>query len=529
MGNPLLSVCMIVRDEEANLPRALESVKGVADELIIVDTGSRDRTVEVARSFGGRVLTFPWTGDFSAARNVGLEAAHGRWIMVLDADEELNAEDRHKVKPLLVSGQAEAYICPVTNLVDSAGHLDYEHSFLLRFWRNRPQYRYSGLVHEDLTPSIFKHKPDAQLSQAPIRFTHYGYLTGTAEARRKRERNLALLRKQVEQDPDNHFYRFNLGVEYQIHRRFEEALAEYRMVRPSAEGKPWEPKLVKGIIYSLLSLERWDEALTECQAGLAKFPDFTDLLFFRGVAEFGRGESARAAATFSQCAAMGPAPVPPYASAEEGLGSWKALYALGQAYQAAGRLHEAVGAYEQATALRPEWTEPLQATAGVLLGAGVEPAMVRDYIEQHLSRAIPNRALVIADILYRGGAHAAALEAIPPDLEGDAAAWAEYLRGYCRIRLGDWSGAERDLVMVPKGDPRRQAAVAGLAYCRWCQGQEEAMNEALAELGDDEEAKAQAARLFIEGARAALAEGLERFPDSAPLRDLLERLGRETV
>src|SRR5258708_38958708 len=86
---PKLSLCMIVRDEERFLAGALESARGCVDELIVVDTGSQDRTRAIAAEQGARVLDFAWCDDFSAARNVGLEAARGTHILVLDADERL--------------------------------------------------------------------------------------------------------------------------------------------------------------------------------------------------------------------------------------------------------------------------------------------------------------------------------------------------------------------------------------------------------------------------------------------------------
>ena len=90
--SPALSVCMIVRDEEVNLRRAIESVRDFASEVIVVDTGSRDRTVEIARSLGAKVSTHVWQEDFSLARNVAIEAASGDWILSLDADEWLDAK-----------------------------------------------------------------------------------------------------------------------------------------------------------------------------------------------------------------------------------------------------------------------------------------------------------------------------------------------------------------------------------------------------------------------------------------------------
>ena len=94
----MLSVCMIVKNEEALLNDCLASVKSVADEVIVVDTGSDDKTVEIAESHGARIFTIEWTDDFSAARNFSLEQAKGNWILVVDADEHLAEEDLEKVR-----------------------------------------------------------------------------------------------------------------------------------------------------------------------------------------------------------------------------------------------------------------------------------------------------------------------------------------------------------------------------------------------------------------------------------------------
>src|SRR5205823_2345512 len=88
-----LSLCMIVRDEEEMLPRCLDAIRDAVDEIVIVDTGSTDRTIEIARSYGAKVLEREWTGSFSDARNASFEAASGDWVIYLDADEVLVADD----------------------------------------------------------------------------------------------------------------------------------------------------------------------------------------------------------------------------------------------------------------------------------------------------------------------------------------------------------------------------------------------------------------------------------------------------
>src|SRR3989344_8865534 len=99
---PRLSLCMIVKDEERFLPACLESVRGLVDELIIVDTGSSDKTKEIAQRFvdqiGGKLIDFFWIDDFSAARNEGLKHATGGWILVLDADEVIAQQDHERIK-----------------------------------------------------------------------------------------------------------------------------------------------------------------------------------------------------------------------------------------------------------------------------------------------------------------------------------------------------------------------------------------------------------------------------------------------
>ena len=93
-----ISLCMIVKDEEEMLPRCLESVRGAVDEIIVVDTGSSDRSVDIAREYGASVVEFAWCEDFAAARNAGLERASGDWILFLDADEALEATARKQIR-----------------------------------------------------------------------------------------------------------------------------------------------------------------------------------------------------------------------------------------------------------------------------------------------------------------------------------------------------------------------------------------------------------------------------------------------
>ena len=183
------------------------------DELIVVDTGSTDRTVEIAESFGATVLHVPWTGDFSAARNPGFDAATGDWILWLDADERLEAGDAERLKELTRQVWREAFWLTETNFTGqdevgtAATHL------ALRLLRNRPDYRFTGTIHEQLRTQMPIDLPE-RFSFCDLRIRHYGYLKARIEERDKNRRNLELLQRELVRDPHNAFTLFNIGTEF---------------------------------------------------------------------------------------------------------------------------------------------------------------------------------------------------------------------------------------------------------------------------------------------------------------------------
>ncbi len=187
-SSPTLSVCLIVKNEAERLPSAVESVKGVATEVVVVDTGSGDDTVPVARSLGARVLEIQWQDDFSHARNASLEAATGDWILCLDADEKLAPGQQGKLRRLL-SGRADA--CYVMIRSPMAGHRrgqTFVHAFQ-RLFRNRPQYRYQGRVHEQIYPALSA--AGARLVFSDLEIDHSGYALAPHFQESKLRRNLS--------------------------------------------------------------------------------------------------------------------------------------------------------------------------------------------------------------------------------------------------------------------------------------------------------------------------------------------------
>jgi len=130
MPNPTISLCMIAKNEESNLADCLNSAKGIADEIIIVDTGSTDRTKEIAKKFSAKIYDFKWMDDFSAARNESLKHAAKDWVLVLDADEALDEEGKKAIRELVNGKEADAFLFlqkNYTNETNIAGFVNEEH------------------------------------------------------------------------------------------------------------------------------------------------------------------------------------------------------------------------------------------------------------------------------------------------------------------------------------------------------------------------------------------------------------------
>ncbi|MDO9694546.1 MAG: glycosyltransferase [Candidatus Latescibacteria bacterium] len=200
---------MIVRDEEAMLPGLLESVAGLWDEFVAVDSGSRDETVPLLEAAGARVVPFVWCDDFAAARNAALAAATGDWILALDADERVSPELAASIRVLLDDPDAGA---ATVLLRDELPHGHVHECRLLRLFRRDPAIRFEHAIHEDASRTV------ADVLQRDGRTTreldgvlrHLGYTRDVAAARDKKNRDVTLLRRCLAADPRDWYSRYKL-------------------------------------------------------------------------------------------------------------------------------------------------------------------------------------------------------------------------------------------------------------------------------------------------------------------------------
>lgn len=215
-----ISLCMIVKNEERNLARCLESARGVVDEIVVVDTGSTDSTMEIAAAFGARVERHPWRDSFGAAKNIALGLASSTWILVLDADEELDVDSRTRLREVVLSTHADALEVWVRSGSGPGDLSAFTDSAQVRLLRAGRGYAYEGDIHEQIVFSIGR--AGGRIARTDLRVIHHGYETATVQGEQDRlARNLTLLETAVASKPDDPYLLTKLGGTYLRVGRFD--------------------------------------------------------------------------------------------------------------------------------------------------------------------------------------------------------------------------------------------------------------------------------------------------------------------
>ena len=188
-----ISACYMVKNEEKDLPRSLESVKKAADEIIIVDTGSTDRTIEIAKGYGAKVIETTWEDDFSKPRNMAIDTATGDWIIFLDADEFFAFPE--KVRPAIKKlSKNDSIMIPRINIDEDNNNREISHDWCLRIFRNVDYLRYRGIIHENVA-DIKSGDLSYVFGNENLTIYHTGYGLQVIES--KLRRNLKLIQKEI--------------------------------------------------------------------------------------------------------------------------------------------------------------------------------------------------------------------------------------------------------------------------------------------------------------------------------------------
>jgi hypothetical protein len=269
---------MIVKNEAENLPACLESVAGVFDEIVVVDTGSTDDTVSIAERLGAKLFHFPWIKHFAAARNESLRHATGDWVFWMDADDRLDAENRGRMERLLAALPTEpvAYVvkCLCVPRDDAAEPTVVDH---VRLFPNLPGLAWEHRIHEQILQSLKRHGVTAT-PWCDVVVHHVGY-QDPAVRQQKLQRDLDILQMEYGEQPDHPFTLFNLGMTYRELGKIAQALDFYRRsLRGSVVTDSIVRKLYASIAQCERDLGRPADALRTCREGRIYYPEDAELL-----------------------------------------------------------------------------------------------------------------------------------------------------------------------------------------------------------------------------------------------------------
>lgn len=259
-----LSLCMIVRDGARWLARCLSSVADLVDELVIVDTGSRDATMRIAAGFGAQIHQLAWPGDFALARNYAIDQAHGDWILMLDADEYLDERARDRLRGFRAQPPpAGRYSFRIHNPDPAAG--SGRIYYMDRLFPRRPSIRYVAPLHEFLVDTAPEPLPLAVLPDFEVQ--HSGLLPSETDQLAKLERNRAILEAALQRWPDDSHCRYHLAGVYRAQGQPEQAIVHYQRLLAGFQqlpdtGHSFFALAIAEMAGCLAELGRVDEALS---------------------------------------------------------------------------------------------------------------------------------------------------------------------------------------------------------------------------------------------------------------------------
>ena len=348
-----ISVCIIAKNEENHIEECCRHLQPYGFEIVLVDTGSTDHTVELARKYTDSIYHFDWCNDFSAAKNYAIKKASHNWILSLDCDEYIDTLNMNVLQQCMEQYPQSAGRILIRNRFTENGRTAYEQVRVSRFV-NRNFFQFEGAVHEQLVPKpMSSDKTSAgnsssdmssapkQVYNAPITVLHIGYDGSEEEMQSKSRRNIALLEKELElQGPDPYLF-FQLGQSYRKLHDYEKALSYLDAglamdVDPSLD---YVQTMVESYGYTLLDLNRNQEALNL----LGVYDEFdrrADFVFLMGLIYMNNGLFQEAIREFQKSTTM-------EEFAVDGVNSYKAFYNIGVIYECTGNADKAREAYQK--------------------------------------------------------------------------------------------------------------------------------------------------------------------------------------
>jgi tetratricopeptide (TPR) repeat protein len=346
-----LSLCMIVKNEEEALPQCLTSVQDVVDEMVVMDTGSTDRTVEIARSFGAKVPSFAWGNNFSVARNEALTYVEGEWVLVLDADEVLNRDIVSQMRQAIAG---ENHLV-VNFLRQEVGAAQSPYSMVSRLFRNHPAVKFNRPYHslvDDSVAQLLKQEPHWKVIELPaVGILHYGYRPEVIAALDKATRARKAMEGFFAQHPNDPYVCSKLGA---LYLKIGQEKDGIKLLKRGLKSNQANEHLLFELHYHLANAyvhqEKLEQAIKHYQKAMSQ-PILPQLKLgaynnLAGVLQ-AAGDLENAQQLYQTTLKIDPSFTVGY-------------YNLGRVLKARGRLTEAIAAYQKAIQLNPDYAAAYQ-------------------------------------------------------------------------------------------------------------------------------------------------------------------------
>ena len=333
----MITLCMIVKNEEETLEKCLSSINNLVNEIIIVDTGSIDKTKEIAVKYTDKVFDFKWCDDFSRARNFSLSKASNSWILVLDADEVIKDFHKESIEKFCndVNNNIVGRLKRINEYEDQYGIKKYIER-VNRFF-NKNCFEYEGIIHEQM---VYKNGQNYKTKNIELVVDHIGYSKEVLNRTNKIERNIELLQKASKEKPKDSYIQYQLGKSYFMNKDYNTSCKYFNEAVTLLDNFSYEyaQDLVESLGYTLINLNLFKEALEihKYEKYYSKSPDF---LFLLGLIEMNNSNFENAANTFLKCTEFEEGKI-------EGITSFLPLYNIGVIFECLGLNEEALNYYK---------------------------------------------------------------------------------------------------------------------------------------------------------------------------------------
>lgn len=444
-----LSVCLLIKDEEKNLNRCLSSIKDMASEIIVVDTGSNDNSILIANQFTDQVYLYKWRYDFSSARNYYLERASGDWIMVLDGDEELDRKCLNVLQKKIQVPGIEAYLLFVNHYSHEPHELLEISDLQARLFKNNTNYRYRGIIHEQILNSILDANPSAKIEIAQdISIIHYGYNRAQNENLYRLKRNTDIISKALDRKEEQVLKYFHLGVEYYRHHQFSEALKHFLFVYNRADMKAdYIPELLHSIVISLYMLDKAADALDFINnITPAILPNMGDFHYLKAVIHKKASQYWEAYQAFKDCLLNSDQAFHHFGIYRQQ--DYKIYYYLGSMAEYFMEKDDALYYYLESLKRNPWNLNSLRRIIKIL-----NPRANPDYTVDSLNRVFDlsdgNALAEVASMFCEEGAYQLALDLIGQlEAGGQISESIRLLKGLCLLRNKQFCDSEKELQLI---------------------------------------------------------------------------------